>query len=363
MGILRFILAVAVVIDHSGSIFGIHLIGGLIAVKAFYIISGFYMTLVLKEKYIGIHKSYKLFITNRLLRLYPIYWTVLLLTVLISIVTAIYTKGSYWGPLTSFVNYCDKMNFGTLAFLIFTNTFLFFQDALLFLGLNTSTGSLFFTAHFQETYPLVHKFLFIPQAWTIGVELLFYMIAPFIITKKLKIISVFFLLSILLRLVLMHYGLKDDPWSYRFFPIELTFFLGGAISYHLFIKVRTMEIKTLYLKIILVLLLVTTLLLEFINFTGKNHLYLVFVFICIPFIFLLTKKWKMDSFFGDLSYPIYISHLFVFTCINSFKLPKIGEEGLSLVVLSVLFSIILNELIAKRIERIRQNRVKQIIKI
>ncbi len=72
MGILRILLAISVVLAHSSSIFGFSLVGGQIAVQAFYIISGFYMALILNEKYIGANNSYKLFISNRFLRLYQI---------------------------------------------------------------------------------------------------------------------------------------------------------------------------------------------------------------------------------------------------------------------------------------------------
>ena len=41
MGLLRVLLAVAVLITHGGSIFGINLVPGDIAVEAFFIISGF----------------------------------------------------------------------------------------------------------------------------------------------------------------------------------------------------------------------------------------------------------------------------------------------------------------------------------
>ena len=47
MGLLRLILAISVVIWHSSPIFGISLVGGQAAVQAFYIISGFYMALIL----------------------------------------------------------------------------------------------------------------------------------------------------------------------------------------------------------------------------------------------------------------------------------------------------------------------------
>lgn len=72
MGSLRFLLAIAVVIDHSGPIFGVESVGGSTAVQAFYIISGFYMSLILSEKYVGANGGYSLFFTNRLLRLFPV---------------------------------------------------------------------------------------------------------------------------------------------------------------------------------------------------------------------------------------------------------------------------------------------------
>ena len=85
MGKIRLLLALSVVAVHGGIIWKFQLVGGHIAVQAFFIISGFYMSLILNEKYIGSNSSYKLFITNRFLRLYPIYWTVLLFTLLLFI--------------------------------------------------------------------------------------------------------------------------------------------------------------------------------------------------------------------------------------------------------------------------------------
>ena len=184
MGLLRFILAVTVVIAHSSSILGFTLVGGQIAVQAFYIISGFYMTLILNEKYVGTNSSYKLFITNRFLRLYPIYWTVLALTVLYSSLDPLNLKGDEYAAFSYYVNYFNDLSLGSFLFLLFTNLFLFLQDSVLFLGLNTSDGSLFFTQNFRESSPPLFNFLFLPQAWTIGVEISFYLIAPFIVRRK-----------------------------------------------------------------------------------------------------------------------------------------------------------------------------------
>src|ERR1700747_2964117 len=120
MGIIRFLLAISVVIHHCGPLFGIyHLIGGQIAVQSFFIISGFYMSLILNEKYVGINNSYRLFITNRFFRLFPIYWTVLLATVLICLGIGLVTKEHVFPKFDSYSSV--KANFPSFAYLIFTN--------------------------------------------------------------------------------------------------------------------------------------------------------------------------------------------------------------------------------------------------
>jgi peptidoglycan/LPS O-acetylase OafA/YrhL len=53
MGILRFILALSVVIFHAGACWGVKMVQGQVAVQAFYLISGFYMALILNGKYPG----------------------------------------------------------------------------------------------------------------------------------------------------------------------------------------------------------------------------------------------------------------------------------------------------------------------
>jgi peptidoglycan/LPS O-acetylase OafA/YrhL len=358
MGILRILLAISVVLAHSSSIFGFSLVGGQIAVQAFYIISGFYMSLILNEKYIGVNNSYKLFISNRLLRLYPIYWTILLLTILYSVAISFYSKGNYLGNFEPYYVNFEKMSFGSFILLLFTNLFLFLQDTIMFLGLDTSTGNLFFTSNFRQTTPQLYTFLFIEQAWTVGVEITFYLIAPFLVKRKPKIIILLILLSFILRAVLyFHFGLKNDPWTYRFFPTELVFFLLGTISYWIYKKLQTLEVNNTFNKLIWVAILAFTLGYSFLPMEAKSYLYLITFFISLPFIFIYTKTSKIDSYIGELSYPIYISHNLVKVVITSIKLPMIGGKGLVLTLLTIIFSIVLNELLTKKIEKIRQKRI------
>ena len=65
------------------------MIAGNTAVKAFFIISGFYMTLVLSSKYERKRHSLWLFYSNRVLRIYPMYYATLLAGILL------YVAGSF----------------------------------------------------------------------------------------------------------------------------------------------------------------------------------------------------------------------------------------------------------------------------
>ena len=65
MGVIRFLFALTVLLSHEVDLFGLTLTGSIIAVQCFYIISGFYMGIILEEKYKL--SDYKLFISNRFL--------------------------------------------------------------------------------------------------------------------------------------------------------------------------------------------------------------------------------------------------------------------------------------------------------
>src|ERR1700722_14872062 len=93
MGLLRYYLAAAVIAWHSDGFFGFRPMPGYTAVQIFFIVSGFYMALVLNTKYTG-PGSYQLFLTNRMLRIYPAYFVMLCLTFALSVVAIWYHRHS-----------------------------------------------------------------------------------------------------------------------------------------------------------------------------------------------------------------------------------------------------------------------------
>jgi peptidoglycan/LPS O-acetylase OafA/YrhL len=356
LGTIRFLLAISVIIAHTGSVYGYKLVDGHVAVQAFYIISGFYMTLILNEKYLGQKNSYRLFIINRLLRLYPLYWIILLFTVIVSAVIILISDGASAGKLQPYLDYLGQMDLTTFVFLIFTNITFLFQDWVMFLGIDIHSGLLFFTKNYKESNPELWQFLPVQQAWTIGIEITFYLLAPFIVRKNIKTIMTLLVISGLVKMVLYLYGMDYDPWTYRFLPAELFFFFLGIITYHVYRKVGQSQIKGSILHFFHGLLILITLTFSIISFDYKIFVYLLLFATCLPFSFVLSKNWKKDRFIGELSYPIYMSHMLVLMIIEYSEISQFIDTGLLTIIVTIFLSLILNKIVTNRIELLRQNR-------
>ena len=363
MGIIRLLLAISVVAVHSSAILGTKFVGGEIAVEAFFIISGFYMTLILTEKYIGVNGSYKLFITNRLLKLYPIYWTVVLLIIFLSIGSLLATHGNFAGKFRAYVEYSrayDNMSVFSWMFLVITNIILIGQDVVMFMGLDAMTGKLYLTSDFRNTAPQLSSFLLVPQAWTLSLEIVFYLIAPFIVKRRIWLILLLILLSLMLKRLLSYNGFDHDPWSYRFFPSEIMFFLLGAVAYKLYNLIKGKVLPRLAVIITLAIVVAQIIFYDYYFIPYKQVIFFVSFFLSVPIIFYGTKDIKWDYRLGELSYPVYISHMLLLYVIMNEKFPKIGSMGLTLAIFSISFAYLLNKFVQKPIERFRQKRLKAI---
>ena len=164
MGLVRFLLASAVVLGHAGYV------GFLLpyyAVQAFFVISGFYMALI-QPKYEG---RIGYFYLNRYLRIAVSYW-------IVSIVTIIFLRQMANFPLA------EKHFIPPL--LALSNLSIFGQDVVNF-----------FTVNGEEAT----HWLLIPQAWSLGTELLFYAFVPFLAkmhTRTLIVLGAFSLVVCLI---------------------------------------------------------------------------------------------------------------------------------------------------------------------
>lgn len=343
MGLIRFLLAVSVVIFHSSKpIFGLTLVNGFTAVKLFFIVSGFYMAMILNGKY----SSYLSFVINRALKLFPAYWIVLILCV-------IYSESKITGLSLWWTLYYLMSNILMLGS-HFTSVIIEQPGGLTILPF----GSII-TAQ-QMTW----KHLYIGPVWSLSVEIIFYLLAPFLLTRrwfKYKMLSML-LISILAYLFLSNNKSWFVPWNYNFFAPNLFLFMLGALAWRFYVSATFGGLNNKVAGYFSLALLASYILgyqylpsqlgLGLLDVTLDPAAIGVILFtLCIPFVFAVLKNNKVDNFFGNLSYPIYISHFFVIFYFPYFKY-------VHPIIFTILLSLIIEIFVIKSIDRYRIKLVK-----
>ena len=206
--------------------------------------------------------------------------------------------------------------------------------------------------------------LFIPQSWSIGIELIFYLLAPVLCKAKTRTIAVMGIALLLARFAGLFFGLNQDPWTYRFFPFEVPMFLIGILLY----RFRTHRGESFKIDLSKIYVIVITFYLSFSFLAAKfvvNRFWQMLVLITLTSIVMICgKENSQDKKLGELSYPIYMAHVLVIstysgligilsTKISFFeKLNNIQLVTIISLILTILFSILLLRLV-KPIERVR----------
>ena len=365
MGTIRLALALAVVLAHTHEPTVLPFVASNVAVQVFFIISGFYMAVILNEKYTG-PDSYRLFITNRFLRLYPIYFIVLGITLLTCVAFAVFT-GDALG-LQTWRDYAHSSDKGGLWLIAVTHFTIIGQDLGLFLS-RTADGAFHFTKNFLISDPPVHQFYLVPQAWAMSLELCFYLIAPFLVRRHLGVMALIVGACFALKIFLFKvYDLHFDPWTYRFFPTELGLFLLGGCAYRAYEMFKPKLPGGKFAIGAWIGLLGFTVFyralpaMEIHGSSLRKAVYMVLAILALPFAFQCSKHWKLDRLLGELSYPLYICHMLIIWAIKHVMSDTPTTDwGLTFVVLflSLAWAYGLVKWVMLPVERFRQKRVSQ----
>ncbi len=357
MGSLRILLAISVLIGHSGGLFGVYFVTPTTAVQAFFVVSGFYMTLIINEKYRSADNWIRTFWINRYLRLAPAYIAIAAATASVTLARTgdlgVYGEADAGAAVLALLSHISMIGqdiFGFVAYDTGAREFVFMPDMVVG-GLERAGPA------FRHGW----SFLQIQQGWSIGVEMWFYLLAPFLVTRRLRTVAIIMGLSLALRIFVFNgLGWRSAPWTFQFFPHELFSFLLGTLGYHVYTRLRANPVKAKYSKHIFVTIICFGLAYTYIGGGGmeKNWVFMFAVAGATPYVFHLTKDWKTDRWIGELSYPVYLVHLLVLSFLDGFGIWR----GVACVVISVLVSIAVLLAIEQPVDRWRQRLIHAAIK-
>ena len=127
-------------------------------------------------------------------------------------------------------------------------------------------------------------------------------------SRTLFLIGITLLASRFAGLIL---GLNEDPWTYRFFPFELPMFIFGILLY----RFRTHLDNSLRIGIkkIWTLVIVSYVSFSYLTINSSiNRFWQMLILISMLSIVIVWGENKsQDRKLGELSYPIYMSHVLV----------------------------------------------------
>lgn len=299
MGLLRLVLALSVIVAHVGPWCGLHFFGnGVMAVESFYILSGFYMALVLHERYQGQSRA---FYFNRFLRLYPIYGMMIGIYLVVAF--------SYWAtvghPLGAMVYWMKSSSPLQWAAALFCNVTM----------LGCDVAELVSRLHPGD--PAVNRLIIIQPTWSLSVEILFYAFVPFVVRQSRRNQLLLFLGAILIRLAILQLnGGQWTFWLYYFSPASWALFLTGVGCHHLLLALRGQSWFRRHARAIgtvgcvaLCTLILFYQQLGWMDFQDWRYYALLAVW--LPFVFEALGQNKWDARIAAWSYPLYLGHAVV----------------------------------------------------
>jgi len=366
MGLIRILLAICVVAGHSSLILGLPFLDAGAAVKAFFVISGFYMALILDRKYDGrTPGGRRLFWSNRFLRIYPPYLATLLFALLFYAAACWYLhrpadRFEYW------IQAWQEGHYAAFIPLLFSQFSVIGLDLTPAFGFSHAQGFTLLNAGMLTDTVQAWRFNMLPHAWSISVELLFYLIAPWLCRWGKRG---------LLGLVLITIGMKGmagwflpvqlaEALVYHFMPFQIGYFALGILAY----QWRGKLVPSIEYRAISGAawgLLIGGVVFGGLAITGRSNmreLAPLLMAIGAPSIFALSRNWHFDRMIGELSYSLYLLHVpckWVLSAVHGSAVKDaVVISGSELLVVSVVASIGMYFVVERPIDRWRERRIQ-----
>jgi peptidoglycan/LPS O-acetylase OafA/YrhL len=294
MGLLRFLLAALVAISHTG----IQILGynpGVVAVISFFLLSGYVMTQLLRKHYL---QPFRLrhFYLDRAARLFPQYLFYFVLASLLLWQGEVHSIFTHQLTPTKWLLNLPILPLG------------FYM-----LGLEGA--------------------LVIPQAWSLGLEMCFYLCIPWLLRLPHSGRHALAAASLLVFLAAFIGLLDTDLFGYRLLPGTLFMFLAGAA----FAENHTSARRYLQGVFLLTLVLLAVLALNpALHQRPYNKEVLLGLALGLPMLAWLKNRpfSRLDAWLGDLSYGVFLNHFIVIWWLQTYHgVTRFG--GLDVVILLV----------------------------
>jgi peptidoglycan/LPS O-acetylase OafA/YrhL len=287
MGALRLFLATGVLLGHYQDQVSSHLgltismqwtlnvVAGR-AVLLFYVVSGFLISYALHHKYPATRAGTMAFFRSRFLRIYPLWWVLLLVAVCIAAPQPWLATHKTYQLLP--------------AFFIF--------------GLDWIVGFWTFPTQYWNLLPEAAGI-----GWTLAPELTFYVLAPWLLRAP-RIALAALVVSLAVRGFAYWYFFPVQSnlyftWTYFFFPAVFMFFLLGHLSERLSRRCPIGLWPSLVLLAAAGAMFSRDPLLD-----GSLPWAACLCFAAaLPGLFAATKDNRALNYLGDLTYPLYLTHL------------------------------------------------------
>lgn len=315
LGSLRLLLAIAVACSHAGFHFrGLNV--GVMAVIGFYLISGYVMAGLLRRHYAG--QAFN-FYFDRAVRLLPQYFSYAVLTLL-----------AFW-----LVFHPGEGSPSQLYFLG--------KEP----GLSDLLNNLLIVPLNYYMWNGSDRFTLIPTAWSLGTEIQFYLIAPFLLLciRRLWGMAV---ISMCVYVLALSGVLNSDWYGYRLLPGVLFFFMLGALLQHFHNEnCPKKAFSLMILSILLGLSLAWTLQQFNLLYRPYNQETLFGFFLAMPLLHFLARRKRQiwDDVAGDISYGVFLNH---FLIIWVFFPQGIEPESLPLFLTASILTAFLTHLIVEK---------------
>jgi peptidoglycan/LPS O-acetylase OafA/YrhL len=258
------------------------------AVMFFYMVSGFLITYTLSRNYNrDLHGNFK-FYKNRFIRIFSLYWPLVVLTFVIF--------GWAWERFLA-ASLPDKL----------TGIFLLGMDWRVAFASYPET-------HFDAAIGGLH------QAWTLGAELTFYLLAP-LLMRSWKIGAALLAASFGLRAAFVIVLGDDlhDVWTYHFAATTFGFFMLGHLICLAHWRWRPLSQPLIGGALLVCSFATMTFGGTYVGYDSVRFWGSVLFFAAsLPGLFEATKNVRWLNLVGDLSYPIYLVHTSVLILVGPF---------------------------------------------